>query len=215
LQVYDFSNVFSWHVYCDATIAKPQVKEKTPVNSLHFRSDGEPADDAGKRAARVGDGARKDWRAASRAELIAHVLARYHARHREQLPELLRLARRVEQVHGSRADCPSGLAEHLAGMQQELESHMMKEEQVLFPILARGLRADGPVTVMRFEHEQHGQALARIEALTDGISAPAGACNTWRALYARLIEFRDDLVEHIELENEFLFLNAATETSHA
>ena len=29
-------------------------------------------------------------------------------------------------------DCPTGLAEHLRTMGQELESHMQKEEQVLF-----------------------------------------------------------------------------------
>ncbi|MGL1180974.1 hemerythrin domain-containing protein, partial [Vibrio parahaemolyticus] len=70
--------------------------------------------------------------------LIDHILTRYHARHREQLPELIRLARRVESVHGDRPECPRGLADHLETMQQELESHMQKEEMVLFPIYKRG-----------------------------------------------------------------------------
>ena len=33
-----------------------------------------------------------DWREAPTGELIEHILARYHQRHREQLPELIRLA---------------------------------------------------------------------------------------------------------------------------
>ena len=49
-----------------------------------------------------------DWTKATNAELIAHILERYHARHREQLPELIRLALKVERVHADKADCPKG-----------------------------------------------------------------------------------------------------------
>lgn len=150
-------------------------------------------------------GTSRDWRNASAEELIEHILARYHRRHREQLPELIRLARRVEQVHGERPECPNGLAEHLATMQQELESHMLKEEQVLFPTILRGVLPPAPISVMRFEHDQHGAALAKLERLTNDITLPKGACNTWRALYLGLATLRDDLMEHIHLENNILF----------
>ncbi|AEA69470.1 putative regulator of cell morphogenesis and NO signaling [Pseudomonas brassicacearum subsp. brassicacearum NFM421] len=151
-----------------------------------------------------------DWRDEPQATLIAHILERYHARHRAQLPELIRLARRVEQVHGARPSCPNGLADHLQDMYQELEGHMLKEEQVLFPMLQQGLgeRASAPIQVLRYEHDQHGEALETMLALTDQITPPADACNTWRALYRGLVEFRDDLMQHIHLENNVLFVNA-------
>lgn len=160
----------------------------------------------------------RDWREASVAELIDHILARYHARHREQLPELIRLAQRVEEVHGDRPDCPAGLTDHLRALQQELESHMLKEEQILFPLLKQEMRAmaGGPIALMRFEHQQHGDALSDILALTHDITLPGAACNTWRALYTALAQFRDDLMEHIHLENNILFTTAdATEQSNA
>jgi len=160
----------------------------------------------------------RDWRNAPPADLIGHIVERYHARHREQLPELLRLARRVEHVHAGRPDCPAGLADHLEAMRHELESHMMKEEQILFPMLERGMRpqAEGPISVMRFEHEQHGNALAGLAALTNDIVPPSGACNTWRALYLGLATLRDDLIAHIHLENNILFdESAAAEVNHA
>lgn len=166
-----------------------------------------------------GDG--RDWTRVPVDVLIDHILNRYHARLREQVPELIRLARRVEQVHGDRPECPRGLAEHLEAMQQELESHMLKEEQVLFPMLMRGMGglAGGPIAVMRGEHDQHGEELRRLEALTDGITLPRGACNTWRALYLGLATLREELMEHIHLENNILFegLNPvrATEASNA
>lgn len=153
----------------------------------------------------------RDWGEAAPSELIDHILVRFHERHREQLPELIRLARRVETVHGDRPDCPLGLADHLTVMRQELESHMQKEEQVLFPMLRRGLgaMADGPIHVMRMEHDDHGESLQRIAALTNNITLPRAACNTWRALYLGLRALREDLMEHIHLENNILFENAA------
>lgn len=162
-------------------------------------------------------GGERDWNTATPTELVDHILARFHARHRAQLPELIRLARRVEQVHGEREDCPAGLADHLAAMQQELESHMQKEEQVLFPLLARGhgAMAGAPIAVMRMEHDHHGEALERLASLTNGITLPRGACNTWRALYLGLTAFREDLMAHIHLENNVLFEDAlAGRTAH-
>jgi regulator of cell morphogenesis and NO signaling len=153
-------------------------------------------------------GTQLDWRTEPSARLIEHILKRYHARHREQLPELIRLACRVEQVHGDRGDCPNGLADLLRDMQQELESHMLKEEQILFPMLLSGYarQASAPISVMRFEHDHHGLALERMEALTHGITPPEDACNTWRALYRGLNELHDDLMQHIHLENNVLFV---------
>lgn len=148
------------------------------------------------------------WAQVPAEELIQHLLDRYHLRHREQLPELIRLARRVEQVHGAHAECPNGLTDHLCAMEQALESHMCKEEQILFPMLLRGEHSlsRGPISVMRFEHEQHDQALAQLNALTRDLTAPAHACNTWQRLYQGLGEFCRDLAQHIELENEVLFI---------
>jgi regulator of cell morphogenesis and NO signaling len=152
----------------------------------------------------------EDWRVAPNELLITHILSRYHARHREQLPELIRLAKRVEQVHGERDDCPNGLTDHLRDMQQELESHMRKEEQILFPALLEGLgkQAAAPISVLRMEHDQHNDALQRVLELTDQITPPRDACNTWRALYRGLDELRSDLMQHIHLENNVLFSNA-------
>ncbi|MFH7587718.1 iron-sulfur cluster repair protein YtfE [Oceanimonas smirnovii] len=148
-----------------------------------------------------------NWAEAGTGELIDHILARYHEVHRQQLPELIELARRVEAVHGEHPLCPHGLADHLAEMRQELESHMQKEEQILFPMLRRGLfmQATGPISVMRLEHDDHGQALARLLELTEHLSLPADACASWQALYGGIEELQNDLMQHIHLENNLLF----------
>ena len=140
-------------------------------------------------------------------ELIEHILARYHAVHREQLPELIRMARRVEAVHRDHPDVPKGLADHLEAVWAEMEAHMGKEETILFPMLLGSVRGVvvHPIGVMREEHTNHGEQLERLMALTNDATPPTGACNTWRALYAGIAQFADDLVAHIHLENNQLF----------
>lgn len=45
--------------------------------------------------------------------LVDHILNLYHEVHRRELPELIRLARKVEAVHVGRAEAPRGLADAL------------------------------------------------------------------------------------------------------
>lgn len=159
----------------------------------------------------------KNWTKATTKELIAHILERFHLRHREQLPELIRLAEKVERVHAAHAKAPLGLAAHLAAMLQELEGHMVKEEKILFPMLMRGQGhlAGGPISVMEAEHVQHGEALEKMMELAHRLALPEEACNSWRALYLGLGELRDDLMEHIHLENNILFKQSSASPAHA
>ncbi len=139
--------------------------------------------------------------------LIDHILERYHEVHRQQLPELIRMARRVEAVHADHPHVPAGLADVLTDMEQELLSHMAKEEQVLFPVLKSGGHpmVIHPIGMMRHEHLDHGETLERLTEMTNDFQPPMGACNTWRALFTGLAQLRDDLMSHIHLENNVLF----------
>jgi len=140
-------------------------------------------------------------------QLIDFILMRYHAVHREQLPELIRMAHRVETVHREHPAAPVGLADLLEVAQQDLLSHMQKEENILFPMLRAGGNpfVNQPIAVMRAEHTSHGAMLEQLAALTHNATPPEGACNTWRSLYAGIAQLRDDLTQHIHLENNLLF----------
>jgi len=140
-------------------------------------------------------------------DLIALIETRYHAAHRREFPELIRLARRVEAVHKAHEAAPHGLADLLTRMEGELDAHMCKEEQVLFPLMRRGGHPmiAQPIAVLLAEHDDHGAHLRRIEALTADFTPPEDACPTWRALYVGVHKLSDDLVEHIHTENNVLF----------
>ncbi len=148
-----------------------------------------------------------DIAVAETPRLIAHIVARYHQVHRRELPELARLALRVEAVHRAHPSVPRGLAELIEGLAEELEVHQQKEEMILFPMMLAGGRPgiSEPIGRMRAEHDEAGAELAEIGAVTGEMSVPADACATWRALYTGLAKFRDDLTEHVHLENNVLF----------
>ncbi|MGF2253579.1 iron-sulfur cluster repair protein YtfE [Yersinia ruckeri] len=152
----------------------------------------------------------QNWQEVPQEHLISFILNRYHDRHREQLPDLVLMAEKVERVHAEKPGCPLGLAVQLSVLHHDLLQHMEKEEKVLFPMIAKGMghMASMPIFVMESEHEAAGQQLETIKQLTNNMTPPSGACTTWRALYANLNEFVSDLMEHIHLENNLLFLRA-------
>lgn len=143
--------------------------------------------------------------------LIDFILARYHEPLRGDLPALLGAAQRVERVHSRRPSCPKGLADALDQLWTELEQHLMKEEQLLFPAIRRGVRGEPihmPVRVMMHEHDDHGASLKRLRELAHDFVPPPEACATWRALYTGLQKLETELMEHIHLENNILFPRA-------
>jgi regulator of cell morphogenesis and NO signaling len=140
-------------------------------------------------------------------DLIDHILTRYHETHRRELPELIKLGRKVEAVHCDHPRVPHGLADSLQQMLGVLEVHMKKEELILFPAMRRksagGL--DVPIVQMRHDHDDHGEHLRKLESITGNFTLPDGACRSWQALYTGSAKFANDLMEHIHLENNVLF----------
>lgn len=156
--------------------------------------------------------AEDDWGQRPTAQLVAHLVDHFHRGHREELPRLIAMAEKVEQVHRDKPGCPTGLTAHLRGITDRLEQHMQKEERILFPLLLvdASTTARGPIAGMTAEHDEHGRDLARLRQLAGDFAPPAGACGTWRALCLGLHEFERAVMEHIHLENHVLFPRAAS-----
>ena len=157
-----------------------------------------------------------DYGSMSLTALADHIVDTHHAYLRQALPRANQLAAKVAQAH---AASPKGadlkrVDEHVRALAAELQSHMVKEEHILFPMIRRidagerGLVIDGPVMVMMREHDEAGEALAAIRTLTDDFALPAWGCNTYRAMLDALQELELDLHQHIHKENNVLFPRA-------
>ena len=152
------------------------------------------------------------WELRSQAEIVDHIEQHYHAGLRSQLPRLTEQARRIEREHAAHAAAPAGLADLLEEFAAELESHMQKEERVLFPMLRTGSRGgpiDMPIRMMEREHDSHDEQLERLRRVTHGFAAPADAPAGWTDLYAKLATLEAELHQHIYLEHNVLFARAS------
>jgi regulator of cell morphogenesis and NO signaling len=163
----------------------------------------------------------RDWSRASLSELIRHIVSTHHEYLKAELPVLYaRLARVIEAHDAKHGEMLRNLREVFAGLRDEITAHLRKEEIILFPAIEELERAraerrapaptpfgsiENPIRMMIFEHDNAGEALSRMRALTGGYTLPQEACATFTALYAGLRELEADLHRHIHLENNILF----------
>ncbi len=151
------------------------------------------------------------WDEAPLQDLIDHILVTYHQPLKEELPRLIQMSDKVLKVHGDKdPETLSELNSVVLALKNELEQHMQKEEQILFPMIRQGEGAmsGGPISVMEQEHASAGAALERLNELTNGYEVPEHACTTWRALWHGLAALEESLHQHIHLENNILFPRA-------
>jgi regulator of cell morphogenesis and NO signaling len=169
-------------------------------------------------------GTDQDWSAAPLQSLIGHIVSTHHEYLRRELPAIDVRLEKVYRVYNQRyGPTLIGLPEVFAGLKAELELHILKEEIMLFPVIASYEAAAqagsplprvpfgkvaNPIGMMENEHESAGQALARIREITGTYHVPETACVTYRALMSSLDELERDLHLHIHLENNILFPRA-------
>ncbi|MCH7777121.1 MAG: iron-sulfur cluster repair di-iron protein [Gemmatimonadetes bacterium] len=153
-------------------------------------------------------------------ELADDIERTHHAYLREELPRLGDLVKKVSAVHGQAHPWLTGLTSVYAELVAELEPHMLKEEQILFPMIRELDQAatapsfhcgsvGNPIRMMEMEHQNAGAALDRIREMTTDYEIPEGACNSFRAMLSGLEHLEADLHLHIHKENEILFPKAS------
>jgi regulator of cell morphogenesis and NO signaling len=155
----------------------------------------------------------------SLTELADHIEQTHHTYLHCELPRLERMTAKVAAVHGDKEPRLHQIKEIFLALSQDLSTHLMKEEQILFPMI-RQLEASAtvpsfhcgtlanPIRRMEFEHDEAGVALVHLRHLTDDYTPPEWACNTYRALLDALANFERDMHQHIHKENNVLFPRA-------
>jgi regulator of cell morphogenesis and NO signaling len=160
----------------------------------------------------------KDWTTAPMSELIDNILVEHHDYLREEMPRISFLTEKVANAHGDRNAALAEVATVFAGVRAELEQHMAKEEQILFPLIRRieagetsGFHCgsiQNPIAVMEREHDSAGNALEALRELTEDFTVPEWGCNTYRAMLDALETFERNMHTHVHKENNILFPRA-------
>lgn len=155
--------------------------------------------------------------------LADYIVRKHHQYVIQASPILFEYTQKVARVHGDRHPEAIEIASIFSQISEELNSHMVKEEHVLFPYITRLVQAQkegtklspppfgsiqNPIRMMESEHEDVGGLSEQIQKLSNNYAPPSGACNTYKVTYAKLKEFIEDLHQHIHLENNVLFPKA-------
>lgn len=164
-----------------------------------------------------------DWQSEPLSELITHIKNTHHNYTREETIRLAPLLQKVCSVHGKNHPELFGIRETFGWLSQELMTHMMKEEMVLFPYIERMEESiiqnepvlpgpfgsvQNPVSMMEHDHDAAGAALRSIRKAANDFAPPEDACVSYQTLYKALAAFEADLHQHIHLENNILFPRA-------
>jgi regulator of cell morphogenesis and NO signaling len=164
-----------------------------------------------------------DFQTSSLTGLVRYILDKHHVFTKEEMERLDALVEKVHGVHGANHPELSRIKHLFKCLCDDLKPHMFKEEQVLFPYIIRLDEASNrqqtpmpppfgtvrnPVRMMMLEHDTAGELLRELREVSNGYSAPADACISYRTLYEALEAFERDLHQHIHLENNILFPRA-------
>lgn len=155
--------------------------------------------------------------------LTDHILNVHHTYVRQAIPVIFEYTQNVAKVYGEKHPEVIVIAEKFLDLTDELNRHICKEEEILFPYIKHlaiansyGMKiepspfgaVESPINMMEQEHDIVGEIMEEIKILSDNYSPPSDACATYKLSYLKLKEFEDDLHKHVHLENNILFPKA-------
>mgnify|MGYP000915336551 CR=1 FL=1 len=153
--------------------------------------------------------------------LIDYILTKHHAYVRTHIPVINEFLEKLCRVHGGNHPELFEVSELFQQGSANLLEHMMKEENILFPLMRQlesvqqdehiptgNISVQAPIRMMEKEHAAEGDRFARIAEITEGYTVPADGCTTYKVTFSMLKDFEMDLHKHIHLENNILFPKA-------
>lgn len=157
----------------------------------------------------------KNWMDESYSSLIEYILAKHHSFMKNTLDEINPLMYKILKVHFD-TNWESLLPLHklFGTLKTELEAHLIKEEENLFPLLLdyESYPSESKkesileyIASTEHEHDDAGDLFKQIAEITNDYSAPLDACFSYRRTYELLNALEKDTFNHIHLENSILF----------
>ncbi|MCC6287396.1 MAG: DUF2249 domain-containing protein [Chitinophagaceae bacterium] len=154
--------------------------------------------------------------------LVDYIINTHHSYIRKILPDIFLYAQKVIKVHGKEHPELIRIHQLLGEINTELITHLLIEENVLFPHIKALIVEDykqslstgdwglveGHIYTRKGEHKLIGKKLEEIRQLSLNYILPQDACASYTLLYSMLQEFEEDMHLHIHLEHNILFPGA-------
>ncbi len=154
------------------------------------------------------------------SQLIDHLLTRHHAYLKAELPKILKQFEFVASKYGDELPVLQYLFGLYEAFDEEMGRHLLKEEDVLFPILRKLELATTapqfdfgsivePLRALFQDHRGFESMLTEIQKRTGNFCPPPNAGSDLVALLESLRNLTEDTAMHSELEDRVLFQKAA------
>ena len=166
-----------------------------------------------------------DWSTAGLDALMQYIVVRHHAYLRMELPLMERLVTRVREARGrADANTVAPLERVFRFFKRELENHLRREEEVLFPLIRQLETASksgvelprfpfgpiaNPIGIMEEDHDAERRQMQKMLVFTGNYTGPAETANVFHALFERLEALESDMRLHVHLEDHILFPRAS------
>lgn len=156
-----------------------------------------------------------DWQEAPFGKLIDYIIETHHIYLQNELPKLSALTTKILRVHSiDHGEALSQVHKLFHSLKMELEQHLIKEEEVLFPLVKEYEKNPSQELLEKIdrvnreledEHDGAGDVLKKLREVTNGFETPAGGCHSFQLTYKGLEALEWDVFQHVHLENNILF----------
>ncbi len=152
--------------------------------------------------------------------LIDYIVNVHHGYLNENTEQIKAHTQKIAAVHGERHSELLEISSLFNKIANDMAAHLKEEEDVFFPALKRVVlnkKTNSALSTkdvqlisqslknLGQDHDEIGEAVHKINHLTNGYILPGDACNTFILTYRELKEFENDLHKHVHLENNILF----------
>jgi len=200
---------------------KKTVKEACAEKGVDFRKVQKELQNSDKTSVTTRPLPYNDW---SLDFLADYIVNTHHSYVKKTIPDIRTYADKVAKVHGAHHPELLKINKLAQEVCEEMSSHMVKEETVLFPYLKQLVAAknngtekvkfgnletvETPISMMEMEHEVVGNNMEEIREISNNYQIPDDGCASYSFLFKTLDEFENDLHIHVHLENNILFPKA-------
>jgi regulator of cell morphogenesis and NO signaling len=168
--------------------------------------------------------AEKDWSEAPLKSLVEHLVRDHRSWRVKEFPLIEHLFDRIEDSPGSQQPtCLTSLRRAFYRLRAEIEGHVSREENVLFPAILdaeHGSTGSGavprpafgsmlnPITILEDDHNEDERLLAAVREAAHGYRVPEAADESVRILFRELQALEAAMHAHTRLESSILFARA-------
>lgn len=155
-----------------------------------------------------------DWRMAKYSDIIDFIVNNHHAFLKKELPATEKLVSKILKVHFiDSGEVLTKVHKLFSQLKAELEMHLIKEEEVFFPMIKEYEEKPSDELLDKIveeivgtedEHDEAGNILKELREVTNQYEMPSTGCTTFDLTYRKLEEIESDTFRHIHLENNIM-----------